>query len=120
MDTSTPRPERIGSEEDMAQLIEIMADVEHDRWAKWHRYFISKCSVKQHEVGGMDDRFVYLALPKDLSERWTRQCDTKYSDLSDEEKESDRREVQNTLNALSKVKAKMYIDRTENTGKQGL
>jgi len=123
MNTSTevPMPERLGIEEEIDQMVEVMADVEHERWAKWHTYFISKCLIKpQHEVGGMDDRYIYFALPKDLSERWTRQCDTPYKDLTEEEKESDRKEVRNTLIALGKIKTKMYIDKSENTGKQGL
>lgn len=84
-------------------VVEIMADVEHDRWAGWQKYFFSKCLLKpQSQVGGMDDRYIYFALPKDLYERWTRQIETPYSELSEEEKDSDRKEARKTIEALEK------------------
>jgi hypothetical protein len=82
-------------------LIEILANIEHIRWAKWQKYFFSKCIIKpQHEVGGMDDRFVYFSLSKDLFERWNRQIETPYSGLSEGEKDSDRKEALITLEAI--------------------
>lgn len=92
----------------MEEFIEKGADIEHDRWAKWQKYFFSKCQIKpQSEVGGMDDRYVYLALPKDLYERWNRQIETKYSDLSEQEKESDRVEVRKYIPLIEELKAKL-------------
>jgi len=84
------------------EFIEKGAYLEHDRWSKWQSYFFSKCSVKpQSQVNGMDDRYVYLALPKDLYERWVRQMDTSYTDLSEQEKEYDRIEVRKYIPLLT-------------------
>jgi hypothetical protein len=84
------------------EFVEKGADLEHNRWARWQKYFFSKCQIKpQHEVGGNDDRYVYFALRKDLYERWTRQIETTYADLSEAEKESDRKETRNYLPLLS-------------------
>lgn len=84
------------------RMVEKGADLEHDRWARWQKYFFSKCKIKSlHEVGGNDDRYVYFALPKDLYERWTRQIETPYADLSEEEKESDRKEARTYLPLLN-------------------
>ena len=114
--TSIQKPGRVGTEEDIAKVIEVMADVEHDRWSKWHRYFISKCRVY---LPTEPSDVVLLALPKELSERWTRQCDTKYANLSETEKDSDRNEVRNTLIALSKIQAKISLDSSEGMSGSG-
>jgi hypothetical protein len=86
------------------EFIEKGADLEHERWSKWQSYFFSKCSVKpQSQVNGMDDRYVYLALPKDLYERWVRQMNTIYTDLSEQEKESDRLEVRKYIPLVTEL-----------------
>ncbi len=53
-------------------LIEKLADLEHQQWAHWTRYMLDNLS------------------PENI-ERWRRQCDTPYGDLSEIEKESDRK-----------------------------
>ncbi len=66
------------------ELIEELADIEHQRWADWQKYVFFKC---QRINGGV------LTIPEELVKRWDRQISTSYSKLSDEEKESDRKEV---------------------------
>lgn len=91
-------------EEEFEDFIEKGADLEHERWSKWQSYFFSKCSVKpQSQVNGMDDRYVYLALPKDLYERWVRQMNTSYNELSEQEKESDRIEVRKYIPLVTEL-----------------
>ena len=86
------------------EFIEKSAYLEHERWSKWQSYFFSKCSVKpQSQVNGMDDRYVYLALPKDLYERWVRQMNTSYNELSEQEKESDRLEVRKYIPLVTEI-----------------
>lgn len=98
-----PIPEKTGEDWEK-NFIEIGADIEHTRWSKWQKYFFSKCLIKpQGQVGGMDDRFVYFALPKDLYERWNRQIETAYGDLSETEKESDRAETRNYLMLIKSI-----------------
>lgn len=69
-------------------LVEELAALEHERWAHWQRYL--------HNQGyrGSDGA---LVLPAALVERWERQIATAYSDLSEQEKESDREQVQRYL-----------------------
>lgn len=82
----------------LSEFIEKGADLEHDRWARWQKYFFSKCLLKpQSEVNGLDDRFIYFALSKDLYTRWNKQIETSYQYLSEEEKESDRKETRNYI-----------------------
>lgn len=50
---------------------EQLAELEHDQWAHWTRYMLDNLT------------------PQNI-ERWRRQCDTPYSELTEKEKDSDR------------------------------
>lgn len=69
-------------------FVEEGASIEHDRWARWQKYMFSKGVV------GPDGEF---HLPAEFVDRWFRQIDTPYSELSESEKESDRKETRNYL-----------------------
>jgi hypothetical protein len=69
-------------------LIEQLADKEHDSWARWMRYLFSKCEFLP------DGR---VAIPPELMGRWVRQSTTPYAELSEREKQSDRDEVAHIL-----------------------
>ena len=77
------------------ELIELLADYEHDRWSRWQKYLFSKCII--NEDGS-------LIIPKEFVDRWTSQMHTDYSNLSNEEKESDRKEARNILSILKENK----------------
>lgn len=66
------------------QMLEKLSDAEHDSWSRWMKYLFAK-SVK-----GPDG---VVVIPADLVERWERQANTPYSELSEQEKESDRKEA---------------------------
>ena len=74
------------------KLIEALADFEHDRWSRWQKHLFSKCI--KNEDGS-------YTIPKEYVERWNRQINTKYSDLSEEEKESDRREAKRIIQCIN-------------------
>lgn len=74
------------------EFVEKGAELEHDRWARWQKYMFSKGRIDT-ESGG-------LIIPKELVDRWTRQIDTPYSELSEEEKESDRKETRHYIPLL--------------------
>lgn len=71
-----------------ADLLEALAAVEHDRWSHWQRFMHSQC------IAGEDGS---LVIPPKLAEKWSRQMATPYSELSDEEKQSDRDQVMRYL-----------------------
>jgi hypothetical protein len=71
-------------------FVEAGAVLEHDRWARWQKYMFSK-GHKDHE---------FFMIPIKLWERWQRQIDTPYAELSDEEQESDRKETRNYLSLI--------------------
>ena len=65
-------------------LFEKLAAIEHQRWADWQRYVHGQSTKQQNGS---------LLIPFDLVERWTRQINTDYADLSEAEKEADRDQV---------------------------
>jgi len=65
-------------------LFELCAAAEHDRWAEWQRYLHSRC------ISNSDGS---LTIPSDLVTRWKRQFSTPYHELSEGEKDSDRKQV---------------------------
>ena len=69
-------------------LREELAALEHHRWARWQSYLHSKCNINQDGS---------LTIPAELVERWEHQMATPYAMLSDAEKDSDRRQVDEYL-----------------------
>lgn len=74
--------------EALEAFVELGADIEHDRWARWQKHMFSKGTVDENGV---------FHLPKEFVDRWFLQIDTKYADLSEPEKESDRKETRNYI-----------------------
>lgn len=81
-------------------FVEKGADLEHTRWSKWQEYFFSKCKTGRIDE---DDNEVVLVLPRSLYDRWWLQINTLYSELSEAEKESDRKEVRQYLPLIKEV-----------------
>lgn len=65
----------------MTNPVEALADLEHQQWAHWTRYMLDNLT------------------PENI-ERWRRQIDTPYSDLTEKEKDSDREWARKSLQAL--------------------
>lgn len=74
-------------------IIEIMADVEHERWSKWQKYLHSLC-VKNDDGS--------LTISKERVEHWENEIATPYSQLSEKLKDFDRAEAKTTISALKK------------------
>src|SRR3990167_9401794 len=64
-------------------LVELLAAIEHERWASWQNFMHSLCL----------DRVI----PEELFNRWERKISTPYSELSEKEKQSDRDQVMRYL-----------------------
>lgn len=89
-----PHSSRGSSDPRLLGLVEELATVEHERWSHWQRYLHSKCV--RAEDGS-------LTIPAELVRRWELQMNTPYSELSEEEKESDREQVRRYLPIITEV-----------------
>ena len=66
------------------RFVEDGAELEHARWARWQAHVFARATKNQ------DGSYTISASD---AERWQRQIDADYKDLSEPEKESDRREA---------------------------
>ena len=74
------------SDKSIDDLMETLADIEHQRWADWqawcHKILRENCPSPELEK---------------VLERWDKQIATPYKDLSEQEKQSDRDQVNRYL-----------------------
>jgi hypothetical protein len=83
----------IKTKETKVETIERLANYAHDAWRGWMIYLFQKSE------GNSDGT---VTIPKWAVDRWTRQCETNYKDLPDDEKQSDRLEAKKILMNLSR------------------
>ncbi len=71
------------SENKKKDIIEELAELEHDQWAHWTKYMLDN-------------------LTEDDKKRWKKQIDTPYPKLSEKEKDSDREWAKKALKIINK------------------
>jgi hypothetical protein len=71
-----------------SQVKEILAEYAHKQWAGWMIYLFEKST---HNKDGT------VTIPKWAVDRWERQMKTPYAELSESEKESDRKEAEGMM-----------------------
>ncbi|UFW51112.1 MULTISPECIES: hypothetical protein [Bradyrhizobium] len=76
------------SARELEQLTEVLANIEHERWAHWQRYVHDHCDRAPDGS---------LVIPAELVARWEQQIACPFSKLSESEKESDRDQVRRYL-----------------------
>lgn len=67
---------------------EQLAELSHEQWSGWMEHLFSKCTLN-------DDGTAII--PAWAAERWQRQMRTRYRDLPEDEKDSDRSEADRIL-----------------------
>ena len=72
----------------MSEIREKLANLCHEQWSGWMQYLFSKC---EKNVDGT------MTMPQWAVERWVRQMQTPYADLSGAEQDSDRTEADKFL-----------------------
>jgi hypothetical protein len=70
---------------------EGLADLSHRQWSGWMEYLFEKSSDNQDGT---------VTIPAWAVERWRRQLNTPYSELPEQEKESDRKEADRVLSVI--------------------
>jgi hypothetical protein len=73
---------------DNPELLEHLAEYAHKSWSGWTKYMFDMWD-RRHQSGEL------------FLNRWRRQINTKYADLSEEEKKSDRTEATEILAILT-------------------
>lgn len=71
--------------------LEKIAAVQHAIWSHWMRYLFNVCII--NEDGS-------LTIPSEKVLRWTRQMNTDYNDLSEDEKKSDKNQANKVIDVL--------------------
>lgn len=73
---------------------EAIANLCHRQWSGWMRYLFEKC--EENEDGT-------VTIPSWAVERWSRQMETEYVKLSEDEQNSDRKEAEKFITLMSAV-----------------
>lgn len=95
-----PADETIKAVLESPELLEKLAAIEHERWAHWQQYVHGHCESTSDGS---------LIIPATLAQRWQTQIDTRYADLSETEKDSDREQVRRYLPTIGAA-VEMAID----------
>ena len=72
------------------EVLEVLADVQHDIWSHWMKYLFKQCERA-------DNGWV---IPSDKVTHWVRQMNMPYAELSEREKDSDRDQAKKVEDAL--------------------
>lgn len=88
------------------ELIEFLADKEHDSWSRYMSYFFSKLQKRYVENSGNVANIMFnehdLIIPAAYVDALQKQIDTPYEMLSEKEKQSDRDEVYRILPIINR------------------
>ena len=71
---------------------EHLAELAHQRWSRWMDFMSSRCELNEDGTA---------TIPSGLVERWRRQVATHYSELSEQEKDSDRIEADRIISIIT-------------------
>lgn len=80
----------------LSQLLWELASLQHSIWSHWMFYLFSVC---EHNSDGS------VTIPKDKVQRWKKQMNTSFTNLSDEEQLSDLNQAEKLMPTLKK-----YLD----------
>ena len=79
------------------ERLEAIAAIQHEIWLSWMEYLFSVSFLN-------DDRSA--TIPAKKVARWVKQMNTSYSELSEEEKEEDRKQARKVLATLKGMQKK--------------
>jgi hypothetical protein len=89
------------------ELRRALAELEHDRWSRWMRFQFSLGIVEEDGTWRM---------PAALVERWRRQMDTPYVDLTEIERHSDLAEADRSLEIIEGYLLKRVLGQAKPSG----
>ena len=77
----------------LLSIREYLSEYAHEAWSGWMIYMFSKMTLNEDGTATM---------PKWAVDRWTRQMNTRYFDMPEAEKESDRDEADRMLSIVNR------------------
>ncbi len=88
------------------ELIEKVADFMHDQWSHWMKYLLDnvyrwKVEEGQDKYKTINEPHYVLAFNLYKYERWEKQMNTPYAELSEKEKDSDREWARKLLEVIN-------------------
>ena len=87
------------------EMVEKIADLEHEQWAHWTEYMLDQLgnamdlAFSEFRVDNPDHPVLNRAYEK--LDRWRRQIKTPYSELTEQEKDSDRKWARKVLKTIA-------------------
>lgn len=78
-------------------LIEELASIQHNIWSHWMKYLLAQTTKNVHVNKINPDGYI---IPLEKVEKWSRQMTTKYEELSEQEKQSDRDQVMKFIHLI--------------------
>jgi hypothetical protein len=72
-------------------MLERIASVQHDIWSHWMAYLFEVSTLNKDGS---------VTIPADKVERWKRQMNTNYSELSNDEKKSDLEQAKKVMTII--------------------
>ena len=85
----------------MKDCREELANLCHEQWIGWMKYLFGTC-MEEFTNYMLFETTGRIIIPRWAAERWRRQINTDYTNLSEEEKESDRKEADKFINLFEK------------------
>lgn len=86
--------------DELTGLRQALAELCHEQWSGWMKHLFSKCEILPN-----GDKGEIAVIPEWAVQRWTRQMETPYKELSDHEKDSDLKEADRFLAILKSREA---------------
>lgn len=84
---------------------EKLAELEHQQWAHWTRHMLEVLNPLLQMAAFSPLRLAGSDKAREALERWKRQINTPYADLSEKEKDSDREWADKVLAAMERKEA---------------
>lgn len=74
--------------ESIVEALDAIAAVQHDIWAHWMRYLFSVCAANEDGT---------VTIPAEKVERWKRQMEIPYAELTPAEQRSDQEQAEKVI-----------------------
>jgi len=88
------------------QMREKLAELMHEMWSDWMCHLFSRGTFNEGDT--WEDRT--WTMPSWAVQHWTRQMNTPYSELSEEEKDSDRKEAEEIFECVKTAFAAQFAE----------